>query len=314
MYLSQLELLCEVVRVKSFSKAAKLLNLGEFFLRNQIAAVENYYGVQIFERDTGEVVLTEIGEEVVRHAREIIKMHNALEKKIDSYQEAENNRIIIGASHTVSNYVLPCILWNFQEKYPLTRVDMQVHHSQTVLSLLKKGKIHLAVVEEDAVIEDMDKYVIYPVSDDELLVIAPYELPWIGKNSISWEELSKAALIVPCEGSGIRRVFENTLNSKGIALNQLVVKKEVDSMNALKMAVEAGVGLAICTRIAVGKEIHTRRLHPLRIEGEAIKFHYVLIYRDDSVLNSAGKRFIRMLMDSGSPPSCRLSGSHKEIF
>ena len=84
MYLAQLGVFCEVVRVKSFSKAAKLLHLSQPALSGQLHLIEDFYGCKLFE-SSNEVVLTQIGEVVYRYAKEILKMYDALEKEIDIF-------------------------------------------------------------------------------------------------------------------------------------------------------------------------------------------------------------------------------------
>ncbi len=295
MHLSHLELFCETARVKSFSKAAKLLHLSQPAVSGQIHSIEDFYGAQLFERSSTGVTLTKIGEVVYKYAREILKLHEALEKEIDSMLETENQKLTIGASSTIGSYALPCTIWTFKEKYPLVQMKLEIKNAETILAMLREDQIHLALLEEESLVGQKDNLLTQPVTDDELLVIAPPKKPWVDKTSITLEELKKAPLIIREKGSGILQVFENILNSWGLSLDQLNIMTEMGSIDAIKSTVEAGLGISICSRIAVQKEIRTGMIHPLTIEGKSIKINYLIVYKADRNLNSAAKRFIRLL-------------------
>lgn len=304
MHLSQLELLCEIARVKSFSKAAKLLHLSQPAVSGQIHSIEDFYGAQLFERSSSGVALTEIGEVVYRYAKEILKLHDALEKEVDSLQQNEIQKLIIGASSTLGNYALPCSLWNFKEKYPSVQIKLEIKNAETVLSMLRDDQVHLALLEEESIKGHLDNLVTQPVSSDELIVIAPPKSPWINKDSITLEELKKAPFIIREQGSGILRVFEKVISAWGLNLDQLNVKAELSSIDAIKSTIEAGLGISICGRMAVRKEIRSGIIHPLIIEGKAIKINYLIVYKADKNINIAAKRFIRLLAGPGKTAFC----------
>jgi len=304
MHLSQLELLCEIARVKSFSKAAKLLHLSQPAVSGQIHSIEDFYGAQLFERSSTGVALTKIGEVVNKYANEILRLHDNLEKEIDSLQQSENQKLVIGASSIIGNYALPCSIWHFKEKYPLVQMKLEIKNAETILSMLINEQINLALLEEQYLPKSLDNLCTQRISDDELLVIAPPKKPWVNRESITLEELKKAPLIIREKGSGIRQIFENILHSWGLSLDQFNVKTEMGSIDAIKSTVEAGLGLSICSRIAVRKEIRNGTIHPLTIDEKSIKINYLIIYKIDKKLNSAAKRFIRLLAGPGQIEFC----------
>ena len=304
MHFSQLELFCEIARVKSFSKAAKLLHLSQPAVSGQIHSIEDYYGAQLFERSSSGVTLTEVGQIVYKRAKEILKLHEQLEKEIDGLAKKENQRLIIGASSVIGNYTLPCSLWNYKEKYPLVDLKLEIKNAETILSMLADDKINLALVEKDAFTSHENDFITHPVIDDELIVISPSKRPWITKQAISLEEFKKAPLIIREKGSGIRQIFENILESWGMSIDDFNVVTEMGSIDAIKSTVGAGLGVAICGRVAVRKEIRAGIIHPLFIEGKSIKIQYMVVYKANKNLNSAAKRFVRMLADPVKSSFC----------
>ncbi len=299
MHLSQLELFCEISRVKSFSKAAKLLHLSQPAVSGQIQSIENFYGAQLFERSSKGVVLTEVGRVVSKYAQEILKLHEALEKEIDSMLETENQKLTIGASSVIGNYALPCSVWTFKEKYPMIDMKLEIKNLESILSMLREDLIHLALLEEEPLLGQMKDLITRLISDDEMVIIAPSRKPWVNKDSITLDELKKAPLIIREKGSGIRQIFENRLASWDLTLDQFNIMTEMSSLNAIKSIVEAGLGISICSKTAVRKEIRVGSIKPLLIEGKSIKINYVLVYKAERTLNSAAKRFIRSLTGPG---------------
>ncbi|MBO8167850.1 MAG: LysR family transcriptional regulator [Thermoanaerobacteraceae bacterium] len=304
MNISQFELLCEVARVKSFSKAAKLLHLSQPAVSSQIHSIENYYGAKLFERSTSGVTLTPIGETVYKYAKEILKLHDKLEKEIDASLQSENQKLVIGASTTIGNYAIPCTIWTFKEKYPLAQIKLEVKNTKTILNMLDNDEIDLALLEEPLP-EKHDNFKKHPVSNDELLVIAPPKKPWVDKTTITLAELKKAPLIIREQGSGIRCMFEKVLSALNLnLLTDFNVVTEMGSIEAIKSTVEAGLGVSICSSLAIRKEIRSGVIHPLRIEDAEFQVNYLIVYKDKKNLNSTAKRFIRFLAGPGKNPFC----------
>ncbi len=303
MHLSQLELFCEIARVKSFSKAAKLLHLSQPAVSGQMHSIEDFYGTPLFKRSSSGVTLTEIGEVVYKYARDILKLHENLEKEIDLLLQSNDQKLVIGASSTIGDYALPCTVWTFKDKYPQTQIKLEVKNAENILAMLRNDEIDLALVEE-SLWEQADDLEAHPVSDDELLVIAPPRKPWINRTTITLEELKKAPLIIREKGSGMRQVFEKTLSSWGLSLNDFNVKTEMGSINAIKSTVEAGLGISICSRIAMRKEIRMGVIHPLTIEKKSIRINYLIVHKARKNLNSTAKRFIRLFVGPGKSPFC----------
>lgn len=304
MHLSELELFCEIVRVKSFSKAAKLLHLSQPAVSAKMHAIEDYYGAQLFERSRSGVSLTEIGEVVFKYVKEILRLHDDLEKEIDGMLHTEDQKLVIGASSTLGNYALPCSLWAYQEKYPTVKVRMEIRNADTIISMLKDNTIQLALLEEESITGQNDKFTSIIVSHDELIVIAPPRKPWTDKDIITLGELKKIPLIVREQGSGSLRIFEKILQELGLSMDQLNIKTELSSVDAIKSTVEAGLGLSICTRMAVRREIRAGLIHPLSLDCRSAKINYLIIYQNEKNLNSAAKRFIRLLAKPGDTAFC----------
>ena len=305
MNLSQFELLCEVARVKSFSKAAKLHHLSQPAVSSQIQSIEDFYGTKLFERSTSGVTLTSSGQLVYQFAKRILKQHDELEKDIDHLLNESNQKLVIGASSAIGNYAIPCSIWTFKEKYPNTQVKLEIRNTENILSLLEENTIHLAMLE-DPLPEQYykHKFVEKTVLNDELVVIAPPKPPWINMSFITLEELKTAPLIIREEGSGVRCMFENVISAYNLKLSNFNIETEMGSIEAIKSTVEAGLGLSVCSNLAIRKEVRSGSIHPLKIKDIELKVDYLLLYKDEKQLNPSAKRFVRFIAGPGNDPFC----------
>lgn len=303
MNLAIMELFCEGARVKSFAKAAKLLNLSQSAVSAKMQAVEDFYGVSLFNRSHSGVTLTEFGEVVYKYTRQILKLHEEMVREIDSLSEWENQKLAIGASLSMGNQALPCTIWTFKEKYPKVEVVLRIKNAETIISMVRNEEIHLGILEE-RVGEEIADLVTKQVLNDELLVITANRKPWTERSSITLEELKHFPVIIREKGSGIRRIFEQSLESMNLCLRDFKVVAEMESIDAIKSAVAAGMGLSLCSRIAARREIRDGSLHALRIGEKPISINYLIVYKRDEKLNASAKRFIRFLIGPGEIPFC----------
>ena len=118
------------------------------------------------------------------------------------------------------------------------------------------------------------------------------------------EELKHFPVIIREKGSGIRCIFEESLASVSLSLGDFKVVAEMESIDAIKSAVAAGMGLSLCSRIAARREIRDGSLHALSIGDRPISINYLIVYKSDEKLSASAKRFIRFLMGPGEIPFC----------
>ena len=303
MNLETLELFCEAARVKSFAKAAKLLNLSQSAVSARMQTLEDFYAVSLFKRSHSGVTLTEFGEVVYRYARQILRLHEEMAREIDSLSEGESQKLTIGASLSVGNQALPCTIWAFKEKHPKVEAVLRIKNAETIVSMVRNEEIHLGILEEQAG-KDTDDLVTKQVLNDELLVITANRKPWTERSAITLDELRQCPVIIREKGSGIRRFFEQQLEALNLNLHDFNVVAEMESIDAIKSAVAAGMGVSLCSRIAARRELRDGNLHALSIGETPISINYLVIYKSDEKLNASAKRFIRFLMGPGEIPFC----------
>ncbi|SDF09382.1 LysR family transcriptional regulator [Sporolituus thermophilus] len=301
MQLGQFDLFCQVARVKSFSKAAKLLHISQPAISAQIHSMEEYYGIKLFERTPHGVILTEAGATLFEYAKQILELHEDLERKLSSIADEKNQRLIIGATATVGSHALACGIWTFKDKYPELQINLEIGSLQEMIAKIYDKTIDLAIIE--CPVANYKGITKKSVFTDELVAIVPNNEQWAGKTSVTIEELTKSRLILPEEGSELHYILDQALEPLNLKFVNLKPRITISNSNAIKSAVEKGHGVSICLRLTVQKELRHGTLLALPIENIAQSVEYNLVYRDAD-LSGIAKRFIRFITLPGELEVC----------
>lgn len=261
---------------KSFSATANILYLSQPAISHQIHTLEKYLETRLFDRIKGEVSLTPAGEVLLRYARDILGLYQKAEKEIADLTQASHGRLVIGASTTIGQYLLPTILGKFKEQYPKVDIFLTNANTKEITAQLLNNLIDLGLVEGPVNHKDI---LVEKFMEDELIVIAPLIHRWQEGKEIEQEELKKEPIILREQGSGTQKVIEKILEEAKIKRSDLNIKMELGSSEAIKSAVEAGLGIGIISQWAVLKEKKLNSLKTLRINGIRFKRDFTIILK-----------------------------------
>jgi molybdate transport repressor ModE-like protein len=301
MQLGQFDLFCQVARVKSFSKAAKLLHISQPAISAQIHSMEEFYGIKLFERTPHGVSLTPAGTVLFDYAKQILEMHEDLERKLTGMADEKNQKLVIGATPTVGSHALACGIWTFKDKYPDLQINLEINNIQEIATKVHEKDVDLAIVE--CPVKGHKGLTTKTVFTDELVAIVPKNDQWSGKTSVTLEELMKNRLILREEGSELHSILDEALKPLGLSFNDLKPRTCISNSNAIKTAVENGHGVSIGLRLTVQKELRHGTILALNIEKVDPRVEYNLVYREDD-LSSVAKRFIRFITSPGELEVC----------
>lgn len=301
MQLGQFDLFCQVARVKSFSKAAKLLHISQPAISAQIHSMEEFYGIKLFERTPHGVSLTPAGTVLFDYAKQILEMHEDLERKLTGMADEKNQKLVIGATPTVGSHALACGIWTFKDKYPDLQINLEINNVQEVATKVYEKDVDLAIVE--CPMKGYKGLTTKTVFTDELVAIVPKNEYWSGKTSVTIEELMKNRLILREEGSELHYILDEALKPLGLGFVDLKPRTTISSSIAIKAAVENGHGVSIGLRLTVQKELRHGAILAMTIDNIDPRVEYNLVYREDD-LSSVAKRFIRFITSPGELEVC----------
>ena len=198
----------------------------------------------------------------------------------------------IGAGSNIGNFILPTLITEFKRIHPKIKIYLLVNNSKRVIELLNAGNIDLGLVEGDV---SRQKMIVKKLLSDELLLIVSPEHHWAKKKEISISELAREPFILREPGSGTRQMIEKFLARHGITLHDLKISAILGSTEAIKDAVENGLGVSIISRWAVRKENRYGTLHLLSIKEEKMTRDFSLVMNKNSVSSNSLEEFVSFL-------------------
>jgi DNA-binding transcriptional LysR family regulator len=247
----KLKVFCTVAETRSFSKASEIIRLTQPAVSLQIQALEEVYGTKLFNRSGCVITLTKAGELLYKYAKEINSLYTSAEKEMGDFTGLVKGIVTIGASSTIGNYVLPAVIAEFRRKFSKVTMHLVTGNTKSVVEHLNAGSVDIALVEGDV---KKQKLVVEKLIPDEMVLIMSPLHPWSKKNNISVFDVAKEAFIFREEGSGTRQMIEKFFTKHGISPPSIKIAFIMGSTEAIKSAVEEGLGVSIMSRWAAKKE------------------------------------------------------------
>jgi DNA-binding transcriptional LysR family regulator len=288
----KLRVFCAVAETKSFSKASELIHLTQPAVSLQIQAMEELFETRLFDRSGNTINLTPAGEVLYRRAKEILGLYAEAQRSISEITGAIKGCLSIGASSTIGNYLLPSIISSFKKKVPQVNITLVVNNTKTITEKLNAGEIDIALVEGDV---SKQRFTVETLIDDELVVIMSPAHPWAERRNIPAIELTKEPIILREEGSGTRQIILKYLDDHGIKQDQLKIALVMGSNEAIKSAVEEGVGISIVSAWAARKSLKQGLLKVSTFKD--LKFHrnFCIISPKRNYSTHTAKEFLNFL-------------------
>lgn len=285
----KLKVFCTVAETKSFSKTSEIIHLTQPAVSLQIQALEEIYESKLFDRSSASINLTPSGEILYRYSKEILALYAELGKEIGKITGLIKGSITIGASTTIGNYILPSVIVAFKKNHPKIKINVLVGNTKKILDLLHAAVIDFGFVEGEPT---RHKIKVDPFISDEMALIIPTVHPWAKKKFISVLEVTKEPFIMREEGSGTRQMIEKYLAGHGININDLRISLVLGSTEAIKDAVEGGMGVSIMSRWAAKKEVKYGSLKLLTIKDEKMMRNFSLVMPKDAIVPHAADEFL----------------------
>jgi DNA-binding transcriptional LysR family regulator len=257
----------------NFHKAAERLFLTQPAVTLQIKALEQDLGVRLFDRAAGRISLTIQGSMLLSYANKIAALAAEAEQELGCKDGKVSGQLSLGVSTTIAQYVLPRLLGAFLADYPA--VDFSLHSGNTsdIVQLLLDGKVAIGLIEGPTRARGIRSE---SFMEDELVLIAP---PQFELDHMSGDQLVASRLLMREQGSGSRRVVETALEKAGFKLKSFRKVIDLDSTEAIKSAVEAGLGIGFVSRWAISKELELGAVKVAQVRGVKITRHFALITR-----------------------------------
>jgi DNA-binding transcriptional LysR family regulator len=277
----------------SFRKAAEELYLTQPAVSLQIKALEEDIGVQLFDRTGAHITLTPAGKVLFDYSVQVSALLAQAEQDIAALSGDHAGHLALGASTTIAQYVLPRLLGEFCRENPQVHPTLISGNTEHIVAAVVSQKIALGLIEGPARSRDMKAE---PFLEDEIVLIASTAHEWAERASVPYTDIAAIPLLMRERGSGSRRVIEMELERKAVKKSSLHIVMELDSSEAIKSAVEAGLGVGFVSRWAIAKDLRLGTSFKIvEVEGLRIRRDFLIANPSGPELQGLALEFRRFL-------------------
>jgi len=253
----RLQVFYSVARHLSFTKAAEALHMTQPAVTSQVRQLEEQFNTRLFDRTHNRINLTEAGERICHYAKQIFELYSRMEGEVRELTGEVSGMVILGASTTIADYMLPALLGAFKRKFPDVVIRLQVSNTDGIVALVEDDEIDLGVVEAPVSNKGL---VVEVFRVDKLVAVLPPEHELAGRASLPVADVLEYPFIAREEGSGTREVTFDYLRGAGLEPADLTLVMELGSPESIKGAIEAGMGISILSRSTIDKELQLETL------------------------------------------------------
>jgi len=290
--LPHLETFAAAAAASSFTAAARALKLTQAAVSQRIQALEHELGTALFHRHGGRVLLTEAGQRLYPLAQRIMQLHEEARAVAGSRPIRITGELSLAASSVPGEHLLPAALAGFAKKFPHIHVRAIITDSQGVLRRVEQGQAHVGLVGMKI---DHPHLAFRSFARDRMVVLVPTNHRWSGRRRITLDQLAGEPLVLREVGSGSRWRLEQALAEAGKTLADFRVALELGSNEAIKEAVLQGMGAAILSEEAAGKELKTKELRALQVAGLSMNRDLCIVWDRRRVLPIPAQHFLQFL-------------------
>ena len=294
--LDQLRILKAIAAEGSFKRAADSLYVSQPAVSLQVQNLERQLDVPLFDRGGRRAQLTEAGHLLLSYGEKILSLCQETCRAIEDLQNLQGGTLIVGASQTTGTYLLPRMIGMFRQQYPDVAVQLHVHSTRRTAWSVANGQVDLAIIGGEVPAELNEALQMVPYSEDELALILPSFHPLAKNNNIQKEDLYKLQFIALDSQSTIRKVIDQVLSRSDIDTKRLKVEMELNSIEAIKNAVQAGLGAAFVSLSAIEKELQMGVLHRAQIEDIVVKRMLSVIFNPNRYRSKAAEAFTNEIL------------------
>lgn len=283
--LRQLEVLVAIAKQENMSKAAESLYLTQSACSMALSNLERQLQGTLFNRIGKRLLLNERGRILLPRATNILSQVKELQElMMDAQETSPVGHLLIGASSTVGNYVLPRVISEFLGTYPRSKISLKVSNTEQVIRQTLNFEIDIGFIEGNCYTPELE---VTPWRQDKLIIIAAPQHPLSKKNKLSLHDLKTADWILREKGSGTRSRFEAAMNA------EILPFLELSHTEAIKNAVETGIGIGCVSEITVTEALKSKKLLELKAPFLKLTRNFYMLLHKEKYQTAVLRAFIR---------------------
>jgi len=267
--LRQLEVFLATARHENLSRAARSLSMSQSAASGALRELEAQFSIKLFDRIGKRLKINDLGRQLQTRAEALLEQAEALEQSLD--QGDDPGHLRVGATLTIGNYLAVNMIARFREAFPGADVGLTVANTRSIAEQVARYELDVGLIEGELRHPDLD---IIQWREDELVVFAAPGHPYTQLRALGDRELLNTPWVVRETGSGTRQTFDRAMS--GI-LSELDISLELQHTEAIKRAVEAGLGLGCLSRIALQEAFRRGSLVPVKVPHRDFRRHFSII-------------------------------------
>jgi DNA-binding transcriptional LysR family regulator len=284
--LRQLEIFVAVSQTESVSRAAELLYLSQSAASTSLGEFERQFNIQLFDRVGKSLSINEAGRQLLPRAVELLDRAKEIEAQLSGH--AGFGAMHIGATLTVGNYLATLLVAKFLQEHPESRIQLQVHNTKTIVQQIANYDIDIGIIEGDCHHPDID---VHPWIADELAIFSAPGHRLTHQKNIRLATLLNEPWILREKGSGTRETFDRAFQNHHAKLN---IRLELEHTEAIKRAVESGLGIGCISRLALKDAFRRGSLVPLDTADIRLGRYFSFIWHKQKYQTAGMRRFLNL--------------------
>ena len=286
----QLKVFESAGRHLSYTRASKELHLSQPAVSMQIKQLEESVGLPLFEQIGKKMYLTTAGKEVLSYSKSIGHLLDEAEDVLDELKGGSSGTLAISVATTASHFATR-LLAAFSQKYEEVTISLDITNRESLQEQLSNNEPDLVIMGQppEGVEVESEAFMVNP-----LVIIAPANHLLVQATNIPLERFEDEHFVVRESGSGTRGAIQRFFDDHNVSFNTGI---EMSSNEAIKQAVEAGLGLGLVSIHTIELELETQRLAILNVIGFPIQRHWHIVQRSGKRLSPVAQVFKQFVLD-----------------
>ena len=284
--LRQMQVFVAVTQEGNVSRAAENLSLSQSATSTSLSELERQSGCQLFDRSGKRLKLNSLGQQLLPQAVALLDQAREVEALLKGKRGFGS--LSVGATLTVGNYLATLLIGSFMQRHPESQVSLHVQNTANMVQQIANYELDLGLIEGDCSHPEIE---VQPWVEDELVVFCAPQHPLAQRGHASLEELTREAWIVREQGSGTRLTFDHAMRHHPAPLN---IRLELEHTEAIKRAVESGLGIGCISRLALRDAFRRGSLVAVETPELDLTRQFYFIWHKQKYQSAAMREFLEL--------------------
>ncbi|MET4561736.1 DNA-binding transcriptional LysR family regulator [Lysinibacillus parviboronicapiens] len=261
-----------LVEVNNFTKASEILHISQPSVSLHIKNLEQEFQTTLFIRSPKFVQITPTGEILYKRAKQIMALAEAAKNDILTFHHTIQGTLVIGASFTIGEYILPPILASLQQQFPQLELQVIIGNTNEIIQLAKLLQVDIGLIEGQALDNEL---IIEPFMQDELFIVGAQNHTLMKQSNITVSDLQQQNWVAREAGSGTRNYLDHLFRTNGLQVRSLLT---ISSNQGVKESVMQGLGLSLLSRCVIERELKNGDIAILPFDGQHFMRTFSYLY------------------------------------